>query len=112
MTGSKYKYILIIFSLSIIAFAHIFILPYFKRHELDAVENERKSILKYATQCYATEGFYPPNIDYLVDNYNLLLKKDKYIYFYDAFSSNIRPDVIVTKKPVNMGTTTRPLDLE
>lgn len=58
----------------------------------DSIEN---TIRKYAIQCYASEGSYPPNLDYLVDNYGLILDKRNYFYHYEAFSSNFMPDIAV-----------------
>ncbi len=58
---------------------------------------EQQLIRKYAVQCYASEGAYPPNLDYLVGNYGLILDPDKYAYYYSAFSSNMMPEVIVTR---------------
>ena len=56
------------------------------------VEN---SIKKTVTLCYSIEGFYPPNIDYLVDNYGLIVYNDKYIVHYEVFASNIAPEIEV-----------------
>lgn len=54
----------------------------------------RKSII----QCYAIEGFYPANLNYLEDNYNLTIDKDKYNIYYECFSSNIMPEFDVYEK--------------
>lgn len=48
-------------------------------------------IEQYAIQCYATEGAYPPNLDYLVDHYGLVLNEDKYIYEYEPIAENLKP---------------------
>ncbi len=61
-------------------------------------EEEYDRVMLYAVQCYATEGKYPPNLDYLVKNYGLMLREDYFDYFYDTFSSNLRPDIIITEK--------------
>lgn len=53
------------------------------------------SVLSYTVQCYALEGRYPPDLDYLEDNYGLALEKEKYIYHYEMFASNIMPDIQV-----------------
>ncbi|MCK8061379.1 MULTISPECIES: hypothetical protein [unclassified Fusibacter] len=59
------------------------------------METERMTIEKYAIQCYASEGSYPPDIDYLVKNYGLILHRDDYVYFYEVFASNVLPDIRV-----------------
>lgn len=53
------------------------------------------AVLRSAVQCYAIEGFYPPNIEYLEDNYGLIYDRDKYVVSYSIFASNIMPDVEV-----------------
>lgn len=58
----------------------------------EAIEN---TIKKYSIQCYASEGSYPPNLEYLEKNYGLILDKQHYFYYYEAFSSNFMPDISV-----------------
>lgn len=48
---------------------------------------------KYVIQCYAYEGSYPPDLDYLADNYGLILNRKRYIYDYDIFAANIMPEI-------------------
>lgn len=46
-------------------------------------------------QCYAAEGMYPPDINYLEENYGLLVDYENYIIHYEAFAANVFPTVIV-----------------
>ena len=60
-------------------------------------DEENYNILKDAlgrsiVQCYAIEGFYPPNVEYLEKNYGLVVDYDKYIISYNVFASNIMPE--------------------
>lgn len=55
-------------------------------------------IKKYAIACYAQEGAYPKDLQYLEDNYGLIINEDKYYYYYDLFASNIMPDIKVSAK--------------
>ncbi len=55
----------------------------------------RDTVLSYVAQCYALEGKYPDDLAYLEDNYGLVLDRDKYIYHYSIFASNVYPDVKV-----------------
>ncbi len=55
----------------------------------------RDTVLSYVSQCYSLEGEYPPDLDYLAQNYGLQFDRDKYIYHYELFASNIYPDVRV-----------------
>ncbi|MFO7637159.1 MAG: hypothetical protein R6W96_07605 [Clostridia bacterium] len=54
-----------------------------------------ETVQKYLIQCYASEGSYPPDLEYLAKNYGLILDHDNYIYHYQPFASNILPDVRV-----------------
>lgn len=57
------------------------------------VDRVRETVDKYIIQCYATEGAYPPNIDYLAKHYGLILDEEKYIYEYEPVAENIKPVV-------------------
>ena len=48
--------------------------------------------------CYANEGVYPPNIEYLEDHYGIVINHDKYIVQYELAGSNIMPSVEVLEK--------------
>lgn len=68
-----------------------------------ANENENFEILsdaikKSAVQCYAIEGVYPPNIEYLEDNYGLIVNHGSYVINYNVFASNIMPEIAVYLK--------------
>lgn len=56
------------------------------------------AIRRSAVQCYAIEGFYPPNIEFLENNYGLVVDHDKYVVSYNVFASNIMPDIDVYLK--------------
>ncbi|MCL1792912.1 MAG: hypothetical protein FWG34_03495 [Oscillospiraceae bacterium] len=53
-----------------------------------------KAIKRAAVQCYAIEGFYPPDVKYLADHYGIILDS-KYIVEYKAFSGNNLPGIQV-----------------
>lgn len=48
-----------------------------------------------AIGCYASEGRYPQELDYLVEHYGLIYDGERYSIQYDAFASNIMPDIAV-----------------
>jgi hypothetical protein len=60
-------------------------------------DSVKKIIDKALVQCYALEGVYPAEIDDL-EKYGVIINRDVYIYYYDWFVSNIRPDVVVFVK--------------
>ena len=45
--------------------------------------------------CYAAEGSYPPDLDYLKDHYGLQIDEDRYTVRYTAFAENLMPDITV-----------------
>ncbi len=67
---------------------------YYKNNQLETIED---SIRKALVTCYVSEGFYPSSLDYLKDNYDLVIS-DKVNVFYQAVGSNIFPDFMVSYK--------------
>ena len=59
----------------------------------------RDSILQSAIQCYAVEGSYPTSLEYLEENYGLQINHDRSIVTYNAFASNLVPQVSVLQIP-------------
>ena len=55
----------------------------------------KETVIKDCVQCYCSEGVYPSNLEYLEDNYGLIINHDKFIVSYEAFSSNVLPSVKV-----------------
>ena len=48
-----------------------------------------------AIGCYASEGRYPQELEYLVEHYGLIYDEERYNILYDAFASNVMPDIAV-----------------
>lgn len=63
--------------------------------ELDVVKS---SIENGVTMCYAIEGVYPGSLDYLKENYGIVINEDRYIVNYECFADNIRPVVNVLER--------------
>ncbi len=55
----------------------------------------RQKVISCDAQCYAVEGFYTQNLGYLEAHYCLTINHEDYIVSYDAFSSNLLPEVTV-----------------
>lgn len=58
----------------------------------------RQSIKDAAINCYAVEGAYPDDLEYLRENYMLAYNEDRYFVTYESFSSNHIPDIYVTER--------------
>jgi len=54
-----------------------------------------EQVRQAAIGCYASEGRYPQSVDYLVEHYGLIYDEERYSILYDAFASNIMPDIDV-----------------
>lgn len=58
----------------------------------------RDAVKNAALTCYAVEGAYPDGLDYLRENYGLGYNEERYMVYYDAFASNIMPDIRVVER--------------
>lgn len=65
-----------------------------KSQQID-LKTVEETVMRYAVQCYATEGAYPPNVAYLATHYGLILDTERYIYQYEIFASNVQPIIII-----------------
>jgi len=63
---------------------------------------QKKAIERAAVLCYALEGFYPPQMEYLEEKYGLIVDRDKFFVVYRTFGSNIRPEVSVYRSFGNL----------
>ena len=65
----------------------------------EAVLSVKEAVERAALQCYAVEGAYPADLEYLTENYGLAVNTRDFYIRYDAFASNLPPDVRVEPKP-------------
>ena len=45
--------------------------------------------------CYAAEGMYPPDLEYLEEHYGIQIDEARYTVMYSAFAENLMPDITV-----------------
>ena len=57
------------------------------------------ALRRAAVACYAAEGIYPPNLDYLQEHYGIQIDASRYTVVYDVFASNLMPDITVLEQP-------------
>ena len=60
-----------------------------QRQQLEA------SIRRAAVACYATEGYYPPDVEYLQNHYGIQIHDDRFSVHYEVFAENLMPDITV-----------------
>ena len=57
-----------------------------------------QSLRRAAVACYAAEGIYPPDLDYLVDRYGLQIDEKRYIVSYESIADNLMPDITIMER--------------
>ena len=65
----------------------------------EAVISVKDAVERAALQCYVVEGAYPSDLAYLQENYGLSVNTRDFYIHYDAFASNLPPDVRVEVRP-------------
>ena len=91
------KFLPLIMGIAVIA---IFLsgVNYVSRSSLDGQqESLEKAISRDVAQCYAVEGTYPPNMDYLVNHYGLTYNEELFYVDYQPIGSNIYPDITIIR---------------
>lgn len=66
--------------------------------EAAQIETVKNAVRNAVVTCYAVEGVYPGDIDYLVKNYGLAYDESRFLVSYEAFASNIIPEIRVSIK--------------
>ena len=62
------------------------------------VQALKEAIGRTAVQCYALEGAYPPDIQYLEDHYGLSVDWNRFRVNYVVSGSNLAPTITVAAK--------------
>ena len=66
-------------------------------HDKAETQFVEDAVLNAALTCYAVEGAYPEDLDYLRSNYGLAYDESRYYVTYDAFASNLVPEIYVVE---------------
>ncbi len=69
-----------------------------KEVSLEEREQLENAIRRAAVACYAAEGFYPPDIEYIGEHYGVRIHDDRFIISYEVFAENIMPGIRVMEK--------------
>ena len=57
-----------------------------------------EALRKGCVACYATEGAYPTDLEYLEKHYGVQIDRERYTVQYVAFAENLMPDITVLEK--------------
>lgn len=91
--ASRIMYILI--CLALIAGFFIYLIGFGKENKVHQQESLESALRHDIAECYAIEGFYPPNLSYIESHYGLVYDKNLFFIDYNAFGSNMYPDVTI-----------------
>ena len=64
-------------------------------HETEDRRQLEEALRRGCVACYATEGVYPPTLEYLKERYGVQVDENRYTVFYDVFADNLMPDITV-----------------
>ena len=65
------------------------------------VEFLQNAVRRCAVQCYAIEGCFPDDIQYLEENYTLIIDRSRYNAYYEYMGGNLIPQIWIV--PVKQG---------
>jgi len=82
-------------------FAFVFVVLFVGLGRLDAASSAEElrtaeqTVRQAAVHCYAIEGRYPPDLNYLEQNYGVRVDASRYVVYYQTVGSNIMPQIHV-----------------
>lgn len=69
-----------------------------RAHSAEDTRQLTEALRRGAVACYAQEGFYPPDAEFLLDYSGVQFDRDRYWLHYEIFASNLMPDITVIEK--------------
>lgn len=63
--------------------------------EQEDIRQLQEVLQKGCVACYAAEGIYPPDLEYLKNHYGIQVDEERYTVYYSRFAQNLMPDVTV-----------------
>lgn len=70
-----------------------------QRADSEALSLAEQTLRRSAVECYALEGVYPADVDYLYENYGVSVDRERYIVHYEYVASNLMPNITVLPIP-------------
>ena len=61
----------------------------------EALARLTQAIRRSCVACYAAEGSYPEDLDYLKEHYGLQIDEERYTVFYEPVGANLMPQITV-----------------
>ena len=66
--------------------------------DAESLRQAEEALRKGCAACYAVEGVYPPDLEYLEEHYGIRVDEEKYTIHYNVFAGNLMPDITVLEK--------------
>ena len=66
--------------------------------EGESLKQLDNSVRKAVMTCYATEGVYPPSVQYLEDHYGIQIDHNRFGIDYQIFGDNFMPQIQIVDK--------------
>lgn len=63
--------------------------------ETESLRQLEEALRRSCVSCYAAEGIYPPDLEYLKKHYGIQINEKKYTIHYNAFAENLMPDITI-----------------
>ena len=87
-----------LFAIAVLLFFLVALTNLDSGHNEEGKQQLEEAIRRSAVACYAVEGIYPPDLEYLQQYYGLQIDESKYSVVYEAFAENLMPDITVLEK--------------
>lgn len=68
-----------------------------RKNDIHEREMMSDALRRAIVTCYAVEGKYPPDLDYIYENYGVRIDASRYVVFYDVIAANVMPSVEVMR---------------
>ena len=63
--------------------------------EAEDIRQLEEVLRKSCVACYAAEGVYPPDLEYLKKHFGVQIDEERYTVYYERFAQNLMPEVTV-----------------
>ena len=64
----------------------------------ESLRQLEEALRRGCAACYATEGVYPPDLEYLKERYGVQVDEEKYMVDYQVFARNLMPSITVLER--------------
>ena len=69
-----------------------------KRSDRERVKQLDDALHRAVAACYASEGAYPPSLDYIVEKYGVRIDEELFDVIYRVEASNLMPEITIIEK--------------